>query len=472
MLNPVTDAFEAELRRELSDAAFRDIAPHYLEEPRGKYPGQAGLVLAPGSVEEVSVILKAANAAGVGVVPYGGGTGLVAGQVATHGPAPVILSLERMRAIRDVHAAENVLVAEAGATLADVQAAAEEAGRLFPLSYASEGTARIGGALAVNSGGLAVLRYGTARDLCLGLEAVLPDGQIWHGLRRLRKDNTGYDLRNLLIGAEGTLGVITAAALRLYPRPAARATAMIAVPHPAAALALFARAGAMLGDTVSAFELIAGQGLSFLREAGFDLRQPFDVAPDWSVLIETGVAPGIDADAALERVFAEALEAGEATDGVIARSEGQRRDLWALRETIPAANKRLGAIASHDVSLPLGELPGFIEAGSHAVAGLDRSIRVNAFGHLGDGNLHYNLFPQPGGAASDYAHLAPKATRIIHDLVARHGGSFSAEHGVGRLKVGELERYGDPAKLAAMRAIKSALDPNGIMNPGAVLRAK
>ncbi|NNF70631.1 MAG: FAD-binding oxidoreductase [Rhodobacteraceae bacterium] len=472
MLNPVTDAFEAELRCELSDAAFRDIAPHYLEEPRGKYPGQAGLVLAPGSVEEVSVILKAANAARVGVVPYGGGTGLVAGQVATHGPAPVILSLERRRAIRDVHAAENVLVAEAGATLAEVQATAEEAGRLFPLSYASEGTARIGGALAVNSGGLAVLRYGTARDLCLGLEAVLPNGQIWHGLRRLRKDNTGYDLRNLLIGAEGTLGVITAAALRLYPRPAARATAMIAVPHPAAALALFARAEAMLGDTVSAFELIAGQGLSFLREAGFDLRQPFDVAPDWSVLIETGVAPGIDADAALERVFAEALEAGEATDGVIARSEGQRRDLWALRETIPAANKRLGAIASHDVSLPLGELPGFIEAGSHAVAGLDRSIRVNAFGHLGDGNLHYNLFPQPGGAASDYAHLVPKATRIIHDLVARHDGSFSAEHGVGRLKVGELERYGDPAKLAAMRAIKTALDPNGIMNPGAVLRAE
>ncbi|MEL6646028.1 MAG: FAD-binding oxidoreductase [Pseudomonadota bacterium] len=470
MLNPVSETLIADLRAALPPGALREVAPHYLEDPRRRYHGQAGVVVAPGSVEEVAQVVRMAHAAQVGIVPYGGGTGLVLGQVQPEGPAPILLSLERMTAIRAVHAQENALIAEAGATLADVQTAAGEADRLFPLSYASEGTARIGGALAVNSGGLAVLRYGTARDLCLGLEAVLPDGRIWHGLRRLRKDNTGYDLRNLLIGSEGTLGIITAASLRLYPRPAARATALITVPGPEAALALLARANAAFGGAVSAFELISGAGLGFLTETGLGPRQPFDTPPAWCALVEAGLSTG-DGDAIMADLFAAALEAGEASDGVIAASEGQRADLWALRETIPAANAQIGAIASHDIALPLGAVAGFVEDGARAIAAIDPTIRINAFGHLGDGNLHYNVFPAPGRSREDYAPVAADVTRAVHDLVAEAGGSFSAEHGVGRLKVAELERYGDAVKLDAMRAIKAALDPRGIMNPGAVLRA-
>lgn len=469
MLNPVTDTLVSELTDALPTGAIREVAPHYLDDPRRRHKGQAGVVLAPASVEEVAQIVRMAHAAQVGIVPYGGGTGLVLGQLQPDGPAPILLSLERITAIRAVHPDENVLIAEAGATLAEVQAAAEVAGRLFPLSYASEGTARIGGALSVNSGGLAVLRYGTARDLCLGLEAVLPDGQIWHGLRRLRKDNTGYDLRNLMIGSEGTLGIITAASLRLFPRPIARATALITVPGPDAALALLSRANSAFGGAVSAFELMSGVGLEFLTETGLGPRQPFETPPPWSALVEAGLATG-DGDAILADLFAEALEAGEATDGVIAATEAQRSDLWALRETIPAANAQIGAIASHDIALPLGEVARFIETGRQAIAAIDPTIRVNAFGHLGDGNLHYNAFPAVGRSRDDYAGVAADVTRAVHDLVAAAGGSFSAEHGVGRLKVAELERYGDPVKLAAMRAIKDALDPKGIMNPGAVLR--
>lgn len=469
MLNPVSDDLIATLRAALPPAVFRDVAPHYLEEPRKRYHGQAGVVLAPATADEVATILRTAQTSRVGVVPYGGGTGLVAGQVQTDGPAPILLSLERMTAIRAVYGDENVLIAEAGATLAEVQAAAADANRLFPLSYASEGTARIGGGLAVNSGGLAVLRYGTARDLCLGLEAVLPDGQIWRGLRRLRKDNTGYDLRNLLIGSEGTLGVITAASLRLYAQPRTRSTAMIAVSSPSAALTLLSRARDHFGEAVSAFELMSGMGLHFLTETSKGPRQPFAPVPDWVVLIEAGLSADTDADAAMTALFADAMEAGDAQDGVIATSEAQRADLWAIRETIPAANATIGAIASHDIALPLGEVAGFIDRAGAAISAIDPTIRINPFGHLGDGNLHYNAFPAQGRSREDYAPVAAQVTRTVHDMVADLGGSFSAEHGVGRLKVDALQHYGDPAKLAAMRAIKDALDPQGIMNPGAVL---
>ncbi len=469
MLRPATDTLLSALRATLPEAAFRPPDPRYFEEPRRRWQGQAAAVLAPGSAEEAATILRLANEARAPVIPHSGGTGLVGGQIAADGPAPLVISTDRLTRIRATHGDENVLIAEAGVTLAEIQAAASAAGRLFPLSYASEGTARIGGALAVNSGGLAVLRYGTARDLCLGLEAVLPTGAVWHGLTRLRKDNTGYSLRDLMIGAEGTLGLITAAALRLFPAPSARATALLTVASPAAALALFARAGAMLGETVSAFELISGMGFRFLAETGLGPARPFDHTPPWMVLIEAAVSHG-DPDAALEALFGAALEAGEVGDGVLAHSEAQRADLWALRETIPAANARIGAIASHDIALPLSEIPAFLKETGAALARLAPALRLNAFGHLGDGNLHYNLFPPPGETRE--AHLAKRdeITRLVHDAVAARGGSFSAEHGVGRLKVGELERYGDPAKLAAMRAIKAALDPNGIMNPGAVLR--
>jgi len=467
-LNPADSSFETQLRAQLPDAAFRPLTPAYLEEPRGLFRGAGGLLVAPGSTEEVATLIHACNGARVGVVPYGGGTGLVGGQVMAQGPAPVILSLERMAAIRAVYPDENVLIAEAGAILADVQGAAERAGRLFPLSLASEGSCRIGGNLATNAGGVNVLRYGNARELCLGLEAVMADGSIWHGLKRLRKDNTGYDLRHLLCGSEGTLGVITAASLRLFARPASVGTAVLVVPGPVEALKMLALAGDRLGSGVSAFELISGTGMGFLAETDCQARAPFDVLPDWAVLIELGLGHGQQADTELEGLFAAALEAGLAHDGVIAQSEAQRAALWRMREEIPEANRRLGAVSSHDISLPLSVIPEFLDRAG-AVVAAQGPFRVNAFGHLGDGNLHYNVFPPKGRAKSEFVDARAAMAEAVYALVEEYDGSFSAEHGVGRLKVDDLERFADPTKLAAMRAIKAALDPKGILNPGAVL---
>lgn len=467
-LNPADTAFETRLRADLPEAVLWPAGSAYLEEPRGRYAGQPALLALPRNVEDVATLIRHANAAKVGVVPYGGGTGLVGGQVAPDGPAPLILSLERMNAVRNVYPDENVLVAEAGVILADVQAAATGAGRLFPLSLAAEGSARIGGNLATNAGGTGVLRYGNARDLCLGLEAVLPDGQIWHGLTRLRKNNTGYDLRHLLIGAEGTLGVITAAALKLFAPPARSGTALLVVQSPDAALKLLSMARDHLGEMVSAFELIHRQGLDFLTDVLPDVRQPFAHPPEWSVLIELGLSGGLDPSSALEMLFSEAMDAGLVSDGLIAQSQQQSDDFWRIREMIPEANRLIGSVSSHDISVPLGAIPDFIAQGHRKIATLG-DFRINCFGHVGDGNLHYNVFPMPGKTRKDHDHQRDQIKSIVHDLVDEMGGSISAEHGIGRLKVGDLERYGDPAKLSAMRAIKTALDPNGIMNPGAVL---
>ena len=381
---------------------------------------------------------------------------------------PVVLTLERMTSIRAVYPDENVLVAEAGAILADVQSAASEVDRLFPLSLAAEGSARIGGNLATNAGGTGVLRYGNARDLCLGLEAVLPDGQIWHGLSRLRKNNTGYDLKNLLIGSEGTLGVITAAALKLFPKPAGEGTAMFVVPSPQAALRLLSMARAQLGEAISAFELIHRMGYTFLSETLPEIRHPFVDPPEWSVLIEVGLARGLDPQDVLSVLFETAVSAGLTTDGLIAQSQAQRADFWSIREHIPEANRRVGSVSSHDISVPLGAIPDFIAQGSEVIARLGE-FRINCFGHVGDGNLHYNVFPMPGKTRADHAHQRDAIKKAVHDLVHSFGGSVSAEHGVGRLKVSDLQTYTDAVKLSAMRTIKSALDPNGIMNPGVIL---
>ncbi|WP_375260944.1 FAD-binding oxidoreductase [Palleronia sp.] len=451
----------------LSDGALREVGDTYLTEPRGMWRGSAAAVVAPSDTEEVARVIRFAASRGIPVVPWSGGTGLVGGQTMPDA-MPILLSTERMNRIREVYPSENVLVAEAGCILTDVHGAAADADRLFPLSLASEGTARIGGLLATNAGGVQVLRYGNARDLVLGIEAVLPSGEILRGLRRLRKDNTGYDLRNLLIGAEGTLGVITAAALRLFPRPAHEGTAVLVVESPAKALDLLGRALKLGG--VTAFELMAGQGMQFLQETGVPVRLPFPEAPEWSVLIDLGLGPEDDPIERLERLFVEGHETGLVSDGVIASSEAQRRDLWAVRETIPEANKRIGAIASNDISLPLSAVPDFID-GCGARLRQAADLRINCFGHLGDGNLHYNLFPAEGRSRADYTDRVAELREIVAHEVAARDGSFSAEHGVGRLKVAELERYGDPAKMQAMRAIKAALDPAGIMNPGAVLRA-
>ncbi|PZR00297.1 MAG: hydroxyacid dehydrogenase [Cereibacter sphaeroides] len=468
-LNSADTDFVAGLARQLPDGVLTPPEPRYLTERRALWQGHAGVVARPRSTEEVATIVCACAIAKVGVVPWGGGTGLVGGQIMPAGPLPVVLSMERMAALRGVYPQENVLIAEAGMILADVQAQARAADRLFPLSLASEGSAQIGGNLSSNAGGVNVLRYGNARDLCLGVEAVLPDGSVLHGLKRLRKDNTGYDLRGLLIGAEGTLGVITAASLKLAPQPASHGTALLVVESPEAALALLARAQSQIGGLVSAFEMISGVGLRFLAETLPDVRLPFAEPPDWSVLIEVGLPEGLDPSTVLETLFAAGLEEGLVSDGVIAASEGQRQDFWRIREMIPEANRLIGSISSHDISLPLGAIPEFIGLAGPALEKLG-AFRINCFGHLGDGNLHYNVFPPKGGNRADHDNSREAIKARVHDLVDQMGGSFSAEHGIGRLKVGELEHYGDPAKLAAMRAIKAALDPDGIMNPGAVLR--
>ncbi|MDQ7775432.1 FAD-binding oxidoreductase [Paracoccus aminovorans] len=464
MLNPADETLAARL----PDGVLRPVAPAYLEEPRGRYFGRAGLVAAPRNTDEVAAVVRACAAARVGIVPRGGGTGLVSGQVMPEGPAPLILSLERMTALRGIWPEENVLVAEAGMTLQAVRDAAAGAGRLFPLSLASQGTAAIGGCLATNAGGVTALRYGTARALCLGVEAVLPDGSIVHDLKRLRKDNTGYDIRDLLIGAEGTLGIVTAASLKLVVPPPNQGLAMLQVPGPEAALTLLSLAEGRMAGGVTAFELIGGQGLAFLSEVLPEIRQPLPGVP-WSVLVEVGLPAGLAPDEALEGLLIEAMERGLVLDGVIAQSGQQAADFWHLREHIPEANRRIGAIASHDISLPLSEIAGFIRDAGAALAG--EGVRINCFGHLGDGNLHYNLFPAPGRQRGEYDDRRKALSALVHEMVVARGGSFSAEHGVGRLKVGELERWGDPARLAAMRAIKQALDPLGIMNPGAVLSA-
>jgi len=468
MLNSVTDALRAELTSKLPAAAFRELTEAYLREPRGRYHGRDGFVIAPDSTQDVANVVRACAGAGVGIIPYGGGTGLVGGQVAEGGPVPVILSLERMAKIRDIFPVENVLVAEAGAILASVQDAADNVDRLFPLSLASEGSARIGGNLSTNAGGVNVLRYGNARDLCLGLEAVMPDGSILNGLSRLKKNNTGYDLRHLLIGAEGTLGIITAASLKLFAKPADEGAALMVVRDPQAALDLLALAGDVLGQQVSAFELINHMGLDFLAEVGPDVRAPFAQIPEWMVLIDVGCVAGLDPLGALERLFEAAAERELVSDGVIAQSGAQREAFWAIRESIPEANRRIGSVSSHDIAVPVGRIPEFIARAGQALAGLDR-FRINCFGHVGDGNLHYNVFPLKGKSRAVHDHQREDVKRIVHDLVAEMEGSISAEHGIGRMKVGELNRYGDPTKLAAMRAIKAALDPKGIMNPGAVI---
>jgi len=468
ILNPADMAFLEKLENQLPEGTLKSAEPRYLEEPRGRAKGTAAAVALPRNAEEVAIILMACNAASVPVIPYGGGTGLVGGQLSEDLPSPIVISLERLRKVRAVNPDSNVIEVEAGCILSDVQDAAADVDRLFPLSLAAKGTAQIGGNLATNAGGTNVLRYGNARDLCLGLEAVLPNGDIWHGLTPLRKDNTGYDLRNLLIGAEGTLGVITAASLKLFARPAAFETALMVVSDPRAALTLLAMARDMVGEAVSGFELMSRQALEFLATTMPEVRQPFADHPEWFVLLDFGLSRAQSGQGAMEALFEAALEAELVSDGFIAASEQQREDFWNLRESIPLANRVIGSISSHDVSLPLDQLPDFIVAGQKIIE--DFGLRLNCFGHLGDGNLHFNAFPPEGKNKSEFNHLQPEVKAYVHDLVAQFGGSFSAEHGVGRLKTDDLLKYGDPTKIAAMKAIKAALDPNGIMNPGAVLK--
>ncbi len=468
MLKSVTTDFEASLKALLPAAAFKDGNDGYYTENRGRWQGH-GFVIAPGSTQEVAEVVKACANAEVPIVPYGGGTGLVGGQIKEGGARPVVLSLERMTKIRAVYPTENAMIVDAGVVLADIQSEAAAYDRLFPLSLASEGSARIGGLLATNAGGINTLRYGNARSMCLGLEVVRPDGSIWNGLSRLRKDNTGYDLKDLMIGSEGTLGVITGAALQMFSQPTSIGAAILAVPSPKSALELLALVRAYVGDAVSAFEIIHRQGIDFLEETAIPFRKPFAQTPDWMVLIELGLSAGAIAEDALMQVFEDAMSKSLSQDGVIAHSAADRDAFWHIRENIPEANRRIGSISSHDISLPLSVIPDFLEQAGAAVRDAG-DFRINCFGHLGDGNLHYNVFPKPGSSRADFLDARDAVKLAVHDVTHAFGGSVSAEHGVGRLKVEDLERYADPAKLDMLRAIKTALDPKGIMNPGTVLR--
>jgi FAD/FMN-containing dehydrogenase len=438
---------------------------------RRRYRGTTPLVALPDSTARVAELVAFCARKRIAVVPQGGNTSYCGG--ATPGAAgnEILLSLRRMRRIRDVDQLNDSLTAEAGCVLAELQAAALDVNRLLPISLGSEGSATLGGIVSTNAGGTAVLRYGMMRALVLGLEVVLPDGSVLDQLSALRKDNTGYDLKQLFIGAEGTLGVVTAATLRLYPRPAATATAFIAVESPAAALALLACLRESLGDAISTFEILPRIALEFVARHVPGARDPFDASHPWYVLAEATLAAGDDGLAArFESVLATAAERQVLRDAAIAASESQREAFWRLRETIPEAQGREGASLKHDVSVEPARLPGFVEAGRILLERLAPDARLVAYGHLGDGNLHFNLSEPAGGDGGELVARTDEIRRAVHDLVAQHDGSFSAEHGIGQFKVGELERYENPAALELMRSIKRAIDPQGIMNPGKVLR--
>lgn len=441
----------------------------YLTDHRGLYHGRAAAVVLPGDTGQVAKLLAWCHAGRIPVVPQGGNTGYCGGATPDPSGRAVVVALGRMRRIRAVDAANFALVAEAGCTLAAVQQAALEADRLFPLSLGSEGSCQIGGNIATNAGGTAVLRYGSTRELVLGLEAVLPDGSVFAQLSPLRKDNTGYDLKQLLIGSEGTLGVITAACLKLFPRPRERATAWIATPSPATAVQLLARLREASGDALSTLELVPQVALDLVLRHVPGARHPGVAASPWYLLVELASSNSLGVSAALETALATATEAGLVTDATLAASDAQRDALWRLRESVPEAQRRAGGSIKHDISVPVAAVPAFIEQGAALCAQLAPEGYLVAYGHAGDGNLHFNLNQREGAERQAFQAREPVLRRAVHDLVARFGGSFSAEHGIGALKVDELRRYAAPAELAAMHQIKQALDPHGIMNPGKVL---
>ena len=442
-----------------------------LRDERGLYRGAAALVVRPSSVDECAAVVRACHDAHIGVVPQGGNTSYCGGATPFDGAGrQILLSLSRLNRVREVDAIGFTLTAEAGVVLARAQAAAHAQGLLFPLSMGSEGSAQLGGALATNAGGLAVLRYGTMRELVLGLEVVLPNGDVLSELKGLRKDNTGYDSKALFLGSEGTLGVITAAVLKLYPEPRARATAWLAVASVAAACALLGRARRESGDQVVSAEYLSRRSLELVLRHVDGARDPLGSPAEHYVLLELASA---DADqvlrATLERVLATGLAAGEILDGTIAESEAQRRGLWLLRERVPEAERRDGGSVKHDVSVRIGRIAEFIARAEPALRRI-APHRLSIYGHIGDGNLHFNVLPPAGQSIATLRAEAAEALSIsIHDLAASLSGSFSAEHGVGILKVHELARYKSAAAMTVMRTLKQALDPRGIMNPGKVL---
>lgn len=443
-----------------------EIAPH-LVEWRGTWRGHTPLLLKPQSTAEVSAILSLCNETRTPVVAQGGNTGLVGGQIPLGGE--IVLHLGRMNRIRGIDSHAMAAIAEAGVVLADLQRAADEAGTYFPLSLASEGSATIGGTLSTNAGGVNVLRYGSARALALGLEVVLADGGVLETLRTLHKDNTGYDLKQLFIGAEGTLGVITAAALKLFPKPESVVTALIACPTPETAVALLHTLQPATGGLLSAFEFFPRAGLELVLAHIPGTRDPFALPSPWYVLVEADGGRSLPLREVMESAIASAMEDRLCTDATIAASEVQRAALWRLREGFSEAQKREGASLKHDVSVPIDTIPELIARGSAGVEALIPGIRPVPFGHLGDGNVHFNFSAPRDGDAQSFLLRRQEVARVVHDLVASLGGSISAEHGLGVMKRDEILRYKGAAEMDTMRALKRALDPNNILNPGKVV---
>ena len=455
-----------------SPGARADLEP-YLTDQRRLYHGRALAVALPRSTAQVTALLAFCDRHRIGVVPQGGNTSYCGGATPDESGGEIVVALSRLNRIRRLDPLDHSIVAEAGCVLADIQRAAEEAQRLFPLSLGSEGSCQIGGNLSTNAGGIHVLRYGMMRDLVLGLEVVLADGRLLSSLGTLRKDNTGYDLKALFLGAEGTLGIITAASLKLFPKPRAFATALAALPDARAAAALLARLRESSGEQLSSFELIPRIAVELTTRHIPGVRDPLDARYPWYALCELTSARADDPlEERLEECLAAALEEKLVLDAAVARNERDRAAFWKLRETIPEAQRLDGASLKHDVSVPVASIPEFIEQASRWLEAHVPEGRLVAYGHAGDGNLHFNLNQAPGTDRAAFLAREEPVKRAIHDLVRDFDGSFSAEHGIGRLKVGELERYASAVELDLMRAIKHALDPNGILNPGKVLRAR
>ncbi|MCS0614955.1 FAD-binding oxidoreductase [Massilia kyonggiensis] len=446
-----------------------DTAP-YLTDWRGRFTGRARAVVRPASTAETAAVVRLCAELRVPIVPQGGRTGLVLGSVPDAAGDAIVLSLRRLNRIRGIDTFNRTMTVEAGCILQDIQHAAAGHGMLFPLSLAAEGSCTIGGNLSTNAGGTGVLRYGNTRELCLGLEVVTAQGEVWDALRGLRKDNTGYDLRDLYVGAEGTLGVITAAVLKLFPQPKAAITALVALATPRDALALLKLVEGECGPTLTGYELMSDVSLRLVASHFPDLPKPFpERYPQYALLELSSHESEAHGVALLERAIERALEDGLAQDAVVATSIAQSRALWAIREHIPLAQAAAGKNIKHDISVPISRIADFIETTDAQLDADYPGVQVVCFGHLGDGNLHYNVAPPEGIRHDDFLAEQGPINRIVHDSVAAHGGSISAEHGIGALKRDELPRYKSPVELQLMRAVKAALDPLGIMNPGKIL---
>ena len=467
----------AELRSIVGPGGCLDVPEShepFVTEWRGLYRGTTPLILLPASTEQVAAILRVCSANRIGVVPQGGNTGLVGGAIPHSSPErpQVLVSSRRLNAIRSVDPANFTITAEAGCILANLQAAAADAGRLFPLSLAAEGSCQLGGNISTNAGGTAVLRFGTMRDLVLGLEVVLPDGRVFNGLKSLRKDNTGYDLKQLFIGAEGTLGFITAATCKLFPQPRRVVTAWVATPTPAAAIKVYSAARSELGDDLTAFELASGLTVELVERHIAGTRLPLAGHSPWHILIEVSTprdAPHLEDE--VQEFLGRMQDHDLLTDGVVASSGSQREALWRLRHSMSEAQKKEGASIKHDVSVPVARVPDFLELATTAAGELVPGVRVVAFGHLGDGNIHFNLSQPVHADPGSFLARWDEISHRIHGIAAGLGGSFSAEHGIGELKVGELAHWRGGVPLDLMRSIKMALDPLGIMNPGKLFPA-